>query len=187
MINDLIKAVNNSTISGKHILPLVKTISDEPNLNDEFSDPRFYSFYYYLGVMSQAQSCLHYDVRSGLIASALLAGNSGQLRHFVACETQDSLYPDNFTKSNIGRYSRCQDLSWTWPSQGRFDLITVASRSLNMDKLLAAKDLLAPEGLITVDYISEGRNREAADRLCRAMNRTPTVLNTKYGVYLIER
>jgi len=191
-----------SVIRSDALLANMRFLDVEARKSSEFSDPRYYPFYYYLGQQLQSHSVVQVGSQIGLVGSAFLQG----------CRTvEDWLSIDiprnngaslaGITKGNIQKHCGGK-VDAMYMSPNADILLKEGNSSWHPDTMFISERFdpeiykivlefawkhLITEGILIADYITTDAIRPVFESFCRVKNREPIVFDTRYGVGIIQR
>lgn len=193
--------LDKSVISSKTILSRFRFLDDRAKNTGAYSDPHWIPFYYHLGKRMKATSLLHVGFGLGIESGTFLLG----------CRTVENLlgFQDprgeyyslrvgiNNIKDKYRKGFRCfacnilNDELVACMGEREWDVI-IQTEMTQYDEHRSYFDIcwsyLKYGGLLVVDYVtSHDPNRQAVDDFCKIVNREPIMLDTRYGVAIIEK
>lgn len=182
-------------------LDSMRVIDEESRLTAAYNDPRYLPFYYFLGTQVQPESLLEIGFRLGLCSGCFLKGCKTVKKFLGFQEKTEEFYSPRMGRANVkcnfkgefhvhvgsvsddGFAERLKATSWD---------CVILNEEAAYDKHRLFYDLLWPElklgALIISDYINRHRaTGQAYLDFCKAKNREPLVIGTRYGVGLIQK
>lgn len=182
-------------------LDSMRVIEEESRKTPAYTDPKYLPFYYFLGTQIEAENLLEIGFRLGLCSGCFLKGCK-TVRNFLAFqEKTEEFYSPRMGRANVkcnfrGDFhvhvgSVSDDVFTERLKATSWDLV-ILNEEAAYDKHRLFYDLLWPElrlgALIISDYINRHRaTGQAYFDFCKAKNREPIVIGTRYGVGLIQK
>ena len=198
------KQLNQQLVSARTLLGRMRVIEERSRQTFAYNDDRYIPFYYHLGKHIGPKSFLKIGFHLGLLSSCFLK-SCRTVETFLGFQEKEDeeyfsprvgianvkdAYPNpRFIDVHVGAF--LDDKFTQVMNKTNWDLV-VFNEETTGDKLRLHMDLVWPHvdegGLIVVDYVNNHKpTGETYRDFCKIQNREPTVVNTRYGVGLIER
>ena len=198
-------ALDQKLVSARVLLGRMRVIEEMSRKTFAYTDDRYTPFYYHLGKYIQPKSLFKVGFRLGFLSCCFLKSCRTVERFLgfqeVAKEGEyfsprmgvanvKDAYPfPKFVDVYVGDFLDVpfvEELHST-----KWDMV-IFNEETTSDKFRLHLDLTWPHvkegGLIVVDYVNYHKTTGDVYRdFCKVQNREPTVVNTRYGVGLIER
>lgn len=178
-----------------------RMIDEQSRLTSAYTDPHYLPFYYYLGSLIEPQNVVEIGFRLGLLGSCLMQGCKTIQTYLAAQEPTESFYSPRLGRANVKDHFKGELIIHTGLITDNYFIDTLDSRlwdlaivneEVGYDKHMAYLDMLwermSVDGLIVVDYLT--RHKPASQSFfdfVKVRNRKPVLLNTRYGVGIIQR
>lgn len=156
----------------------------------EFQDPRYYPFYYYLAGQIKPRRVLQIGSRGGYIAFAFCKTSESVVQWSFHPHSPYSSIAESNAQANIADDFGLVRFLPEIQEHDKYDLVIISDKfesEKQLEYLNTAFDHLVPEGLLVVDYITDESAEDVFSRFCKARNREPVRLDTRYHVSIIER
>ena len=188
-------------ISARTLLSGFRVIDEGSRRSFAYLDDRYVPFYYHLGKYIQPKFLLKIGFNLGLLSGSFLKSckTVEWLQGFQ--EKSDEYFSPRLGMANIRdiypnpkplfvHVGDLLDEQWSLRDK-KWDLVIVNVETTH-DKLRFYLDVIWPHvsegGWIVVDYVNYHKpTGETYRDFCKVQNREPTVVNTRYGVGLLER
>lgn len=153
----------------------------------EYNDPKYYPFFYYLGMQISPARVLQIGTRGGLIAHAFLQTSKSVDQWNYITDSYNS-----FSQLNAEVFIKEFGLVRKLPEVGphdEFDLVIITDPTEKLlDTLNSVWDHLRPKGLLVIDYITtDDDTKRCFSEFCRVKSREPVIVETRYGTGILER
>lgn len=191
----------DKNLPSKVFLDRMRVIDEDSRLTAAYNDPKYVPFYYWLGTLIQPKSLIEIGFRLGLFSATFLRACKTVERVLVFQEKTDTFYSPNLGKSNVrdhykGKFDAhvglINDADFeTKLSQTQWGL-AIVNEEVGYDKhreyLDALWSNLHLDGFIVMDYVTRHKPAgEAYFDFCKAKNRNPITITTRYGVGIIRK
>lgn len=188
-------------VTSKVLLGRARFIDDTSVKSPAFNDPAYLPFYFHLGGMVKATSLVHVGLDLGLPASCLAQG-CPSLTDVLGFQRQgDEFYSSRLAVGNVRDHFKgnlavhvgeMADAAFAGGLGAReWDVAVVTDRTDYAGHRAAFESLwgrMAFKGILVVDFLSRHEPlRRAFDDFCRASNRDPVTVATRYTVGIIQR
>jgi len=204
-MNNLVESINrrlaNGYIPAKRLLSRFGHVTSSVTRRSFFADPRYYPFYYYLGNEWNPKSILDMSLGSGLSLGCMLLGSPLAERAIGFQKKAKEFYSLRMAKHNIrnvfsGKFdayagslddpslqSQIKATSWD---------VIIINEMLTYDDYLSYMRFLWPyladKGLIIIDHVNYHKpSGQAYYDFCKTFNRDSWLVETKYGVGLVQK
>lgn len=166
--------------------------------SSEYNDPRHYPFFYWLGVHFKPKRILEIGFKLGLSTCCFFKSCKTVEDYYAFYETKEEYYSPRLGKKNVKKRFKGDFVLLTtiFPKlndllEGQFDLVFI-NETENYDKYRAYLDLawerINEKGLIIIDYINRLKPaKQAYVDFCSIQNKSETILDTRYGIGLIQK
>lgn len=202
-IKDIIEAdLQKQNISARALLSNMRVVEETSRKTFAYMDNKYAPFYYHLGKYIQPKSLIKIGFRLGLLAGSFLKSCKSVERFLGFQEKDEGHYSSRIGIANIKDLLSSKNIS-IYHGQlldesflkmihcTKWDLAIVNNES-NYDKMRLYLDLLWDNinegGLIVIDYLKSNKKiSEIYKDFCKIHNRDQVIINTRYGVGLINR
>lgn len=186
------------------LLANMRFLDVEARKTSEFSDPKYFPFYYYLGQQLHSQHVVQIGSQAGLVGSAFLQGCrtvESWLSMDVPRNQGSSLA--NVIQGNLSKHCGGKVGSMYVPPNLEPLLVeTIHPKAELADTVFVSEKFepehykivlefawkyLIVEGILIADYIATDVIKPVFESFCRVKNREPLVFDTRYGVGIIQR
>lgn len=200
--SQLEEKLERQLMSAKILLGHCRFIDEKSRQTSAYSDPRYMPFYYHLGSLIRPATMVEIGLRLGLVA-ACFHRSCKSVEHYLAVQepSKDEFYSPRLAKANVrDQYKKQLNLHLGLITDNNFlnslearrwDL-AVVDDEVAYDRHMAYLDALwgrmSVDGLIVVDHLQRHEPaRQSFLDFARTRNREPVILNTRYGVGIIQR
>jgi len=201
-LKELIDAkLSKRILTGRILLSNMCLPDEEFKELPSFTEPRFYSFYYYLGTLIQPKNLFELGFDLGLSTSCFLKGckTVGNFLAFRELKEEEHYslrlgfrnIKVNYKKDfNIHIGTLIDEEFIALFKSTKFDLAFINQKA-SYDKYRLFFDFIWPqissEGFIIMDYLNNQPSKDAYLDFCKAVNRNPVIIETRYEVGIIQK
>jgi len=199
--DDVEGKVRASNLSTRVFLDQFRVIDESSRKTGAYNDSRYAPFYYYLGCLIQPKSMVEIGFRLGLLSGCFLKGCK-EVENFLAFQEKTEIfYSPRMGRSNIKDvYKKTFDIylgklyDGGWLERFKkqtWDVIFINEEKnydQHMDYLESTWPQVSYNGLVVMDYVSSHEPaKEAYLNFCKIKNRDSTLIDTRYGVGLVQK
>ncbi len=191
----------NKLLPSKVFLDRMRVIDEESRRTAAYNDPKYVPVYYWLGTFLQPKSLIEIGFRLGLFSATFLRACKTVERFLAFQEKTSEFYSPKLGKGNVkDHYKGPIDIYIGNINDAAFEAkmneaewdVAIVNEEVGYDKHREYLDVLWSklhlDGLIVMDYVTRHKPAgEAYFDFCKAKNRNPTVIETRYGVGLIRK
>lgn len=190
------------SFNAKVLLNTSRLINEADRRAAAYTDPNYIPFYYHLGKLVQPRSVVEVGFRLGLTGTAFLQSCNSVESYLAIQESKDGeFYSTRLAKANIRDHFKgelythvgsVEDEEFTSRLDSREWDLAIINDEVGFDRHLLFLETLWPRivlgGLLVCDYVdSHQPARKAWDGFCKARNRTPEFVGTRYGVAIVQK
>lgn len=197
------KELGAKLISARILLGRMRVIEERSRRTFAYTDDTYTPFYYHLGKHIHPKSLLKIGFRLGLLSGCFLKSCRSVETFLGFQEKEDEYFSPRMGVANIKdaypnpravdvHVGDFMDVDFTKALQAtKWDMVMFNEETTH-DKMRLHMDMVWPHveegGLIVVEYVNFHQPTGDVFRdFCKVQGREPTVVNTRYGVGLIER
>lgn len=204
-MKNLVESINqrltNGYIPAKRLLSRFGHVTSSSTRRAFFTDPCYYPFYYYLGNEWNPKSILDMSLGGGLSLGCMLLGTQAAERALGFQKENEDFYSLRMAKHNIrnvfsGKFDAYVGSLNDKPLQSciksfSWDAIII-NEMLTYDDYLSYMRFLWPhladKGLVIIDHVNYHKpSGRAYYDFCKMFNRDNWLVDTKYGVGLVQK
>lgn len=193
--------LNKAVISSMALLSRFCLLDDSARNIGPYFDPKYFPFYYHLGKKVSPKSLIHSGFGLGLESGIFLMGCKTVNNFLAHQDPLDQYYSSRIAIKNIKRKYKGKFNCFIGDihneefsdvlKQVEWDMVIV-TESKNYEQLRNCYDVLwnsvGYNGLMIVDYVTrQDSNRRAFEDFCKTISRDPLIVNTRYGIGIIEK
>lgn len=191
----------NKNLPSKVFLDRMRLIDEDSRLTAAYNDPKYIPFYYWLGTLIKPAFLVEIGFRLGLFSATFLRACKTVEKVLVFQEKTDVFYSPKLGKANVRDHYKgtldvyvgsINDEAFEQKlNETKYDL-AIINEEVGYDKhreyLDALWSNLHLDGFIVMDYVTRHKPAgEAYFDFCKAKNRNPTIITTRYGVGIIKK
>lgn len=186
----------NQKIPARYFLDRLRVNDESIRHSISYHDPRYMPFYYYLGELEKPKYLLEFGLGLGFASSCFLKACKS-VEFFLTFNKKEN-YSYRLGKSNIKDvYKNPLYIYVGYATDEKFDQILVKfkwdlviyNEEQQYDQNMYCWDVIwenmNKNGLMVIDYLSS--NKESYMDFCKAKNKKPMIVNTRYKVGLIRK
>jgi hypothetical protein len=186
-------------VSASVLLGHMRVVDESSRHAFQYIDNRYAPFYYHLGKHIKPRNILKIGFRLGLLSGCFLK-SCQTVEDFLAFQSDVALATRLGTKNIKDIYKNSFRLFLGDFLSDEFKILlqtkkwdfVIFNEETRCDDIRLHLDLVWPNmeigGLVVVDYVNYHKPTKGVYHdFCKAQNREPVVVNTRYGVGLIER
>jgi predicted O-methyltransferase YrrM len=202
IVESLELKLQKATLNSRVLLDRMRVIDEDSRKSPAYTDPRHTPFYYYLGGLIQPKSMVEVGFRLGL-SSGCFFNACKTVENFLAFQEKvnnafysprmgEANVKDNY-KGNIDVYAgKWADPIWAQKYNAQEWDLALINDDAPFNKYLTYLNFIWPQisenGLIVMDYVNYHKSvKDAIFSFSKAKNRKPTIINTRYGVGIIQK
>lgn len=189
--------LSKNILTGRILLANACLPEEDTKMYFHYGEPKYYSFYYYLGTLVEFKTCFVLGLNWGLKTRCFLKGCKTLERLVAICDEKalgnlgvknvKSIFRKEF---NFYRGSLIDDEFMGIFRKSKYD-IAFMDKEANYDKYRFYFDFLWPQiednGLIIVDALGESKAKgKAFFDFCKSVNREPEIIETRYTAGIIR-
>ncbi len=191
----------NKCLPTSVFLDRFRVIDEESRKTAQYGDSRYFPFYYWLGTLVQPKNLVEIGLHLGLCSGMLLKACKTVKEVLTFQQKTDQFFSPRLGRSNIKDHfkgilhvhvgdvtddyftDRLDSTGWD---------IALVNEDTGYDKYLVYLDVvwskLNAEGLIVMDNVTRTKAAaQAFSDFCKTKNRTPLVIETRYGVGMVHK
>jgi hypothetical protein len=179
----------------------LRVIDEESRKSAAYTDPRYLPFYYFLGTKVTPVNLVELGFRLGLTSALFLKGCRTVQKFLAFQEKPEEYYSPRLGKANVKSNYRgdfhvhvgsVNDDAFMNRLQATGWDLAIVNEEVSYDKHRLLLDLLwaemRREALIICDYVTRHRpTGQAYFDFCKSRNREPLVIETRYGVGIVQK
>jgi predicted O-methyltransferase YrrM len=188
-------------LTSRIFLDRMRVIDEDSRKTSAYNDPKYVPFYYWLGTFVQPKTLIELGFRLGLFSATFLRACKTVERFLGFQEKTDQFYSPKLGKANVrDHYKGTMDVYVGMIHDEVFEHklketewdLAIVNEEVGYDKhreyLDALWSKLRLDGLIVMDYVTRHKPAgEAYFDFCKAKNRDPITIDTRYGVGIIRK
>ena len=201
-LKESLDSLLDKPFNARVLLNSARLINENDRRASSYTDPNYIPFYYHLGKLIQPKSVVEVGVRLGLTGTALTRSCLSIERYLALQETKtDVYYSSRLANANIRDHFKGElythvgsvdDEEFSQLLEAReWDLVIINDEVGYDHHLLLLETMwqhISLGGWLVCDYVQSHRPaRKAWDGFCKAINRTPEFINTRYGVSIVQK
>lgn len=193
--------LEKAVVSARILLDKMRVIDEASRMTAAYTDPTYAPFYYHLGTLASPRTMLEVGFRLGLLSGCFLRGCRSVEKFLAFQERTDSFYSERLGRGNIrDAFKKQLDIHvgktadeefLTKLAADKWDL-AIINEEVGYDQHMSYLDLIWPhvslDGLVVMDYVVRHQPaKQAFHDFCKAKNREPVEMPTRYGVGIIQK
>lgn len=184
------------------LLNTARLINENDRRASAYTDPNYIPFYYHLGKLIKPKSVVEIGVRLGLTGSAL-TWSCGSVERYLALQESNATdyYSIRLARANIRDHFKgelythvgsVEDEGFSAMLEAQEWDLAIINDEVGYDRHLlfleTVWERIAMGGWLVCDYVESHRPAKRAwDGFCKARNRTPEFISTRYGVSIVQK
>lgn len=191
----------DKNLPARVFLDRMRVIDEESRQTAAYNDPKYVPFYYWLGEQVQPDSIIEVGFRLGLFSATFLRACKSVKKMLAFQEKTTTFYSPKLGKANVrDHYKGPLDIYVGSINDVAFEQkltenqwgLAIVNEEVGYDRhreyLDALWSNLQLDGLIVMDYVTRHKPAgEAYFDFCKAKNRSPITIATRYGVGIIRK
>lgn len=184
------------------LLNTARLINENDRRASAYTDPNYIPFYYHLGKLLQPEAVIEIGLRLGLTGAAFTRSCESVKEYLALQEVkEDGYYSTRLAKANIRDHFKGElythvgsvdDEEFSARLEAHQWDLAIINDEVGFDRHLLLLETLWPHmklgGWMVCDYVQTHRPAmQAWEGFCKARNRTPEYLGTRYGVSLVQK
>ncbi len=201
-LKDRLSDLMSRPINPRVLLNSARLIDEADRRASAYTDPAYIPFYYHLGKLIAPKAVAEVGLRLGLTGAALTRSCVSIEQYLALQESKtDEFYSTRLARANIRDHFKGElythvgsvdDDEFSVRLEAReWDLVIVNDEVGYDHHLLLLETMwsnMSLGGWLVCDYIQSHRPaRKAWDGFCKARNRTPEFVSTRYGVSIVQK
>lgn len=201
-LRDTLKLFMDKPFNARVLLNSARLINENDRRASAYTDPNYIPFYYHLGKLIAPKTVVEVGVRLGLTGTALTR-SCLSIQHYLALQETngEEYYSIRLAKANIRDHFKgdlythvgsVDDDEFSARLEAHEWDLAIINDEVGYDRHLLLLETLwermSMGGWLVCDYIqSHSPARKAWDGFCKARNRTPEFISTRYGVSIVQK
>ena len=201
MLGVLLEEKLQKALPSHIFLDRMRVIAETSRKTSAYSNPRYVPVYYWLGTMLQPTALLEVGIRLGLFSANFLRACKTVNNVLGYQEKTEEYYSPKLAKANIrDHYKKKLNIYVGAVHDEQFQMLLATSKwdlalvneEVSYDKHREYLDViwenLNIDGILVMDYLTYHKPaKEAFVDFCKASNREPVFITTRYGVGIVNK